>query len=353
MAQQTAEFLLEQYRTYPASQPEDLMKALYQSVFGCGHLVNDPSAAAAYIRTEAENRPNRQPYTEPLDGDYTRVYLSVLQTGLSADTLARLLVLSVSEPHGDVSELESKLAVLTELVQQKKLPFSEQQTAEKLAAWRGAGYPACHHSDRYRDTYRPAYRLIHDRYIPWLPLFAAIDRILSQKGNVLAAIEGGSASGKTTLSKMLENVYDCNVFHMDDFFLQPHQRTKERLAEIGGNVDYERFDSEVLKPLCEEKPVSYRRFDCGSMTIQQPVTMPVKRINIVEGAYSMHPTLAEHYDLSLFLHIDPQLQKKRIEIRNTPFMQEKFFNIWIPMENRYFAHTDIESRCTLVMEVKE
>lgn len=329
------------------------MKALYQSVFGCGHLVNDPSSAAAYIKTEAENCPDRQPYTEALDGDYTRVYLSVLQAGLSADTLARLLALSASEPHGDVSELEQKLAVLTELVQQKKLPFSEAKTAEKLAAWRDAGYPACHHSDRYREAYHPAYRLIHNRYIPWLPLFAAIDRTLAQKGKVLAAIEGGSASGKTTLAKMLENVYDCNVFHMDDFFLQPHQRTKERLAEIGGNVDYERFDSEVLTPLCEGKPVDYRRFDCGSMTIQPPVTLPVKRINIVEGAYSMHPTLAAHYDLSLFLRIDPQLQQKRIRVRNTPFMQEKFFNIWIPMENRYFAHTDIEKRCTLVMEVKE
>lgn len=353
MAWQTAEFLLAQYRAYPSSQPEDLMKALYQSVFGCGHLVNDPSAAAAYIRTEAESCPNRQPYTEPLDGDYTRVYLSVLQTGLSADTLAKLLVLSASEPHGDVSELESKLAVLTDLVEQRKLPFSAQETADKLAAWRNADYPACHHSESYRDAYRPAYRLIHNRYIPYLPLFAAIDRTLAQKGKVLAAIEGGSASGKTTLSKMLESVCDCNVFHMDDFFLQPHQRTKERLAEIGGNVDYERFDNEVMQPLCEGEPVRYRRFDCGSMTIQQPVMMPVKRINIVEGAYSMHPTLAKRYDLSLFLHIDPQLQKKRIEIRNTPFMQEKFFHIWIPMENRYFAHTDIRSRCTLVMEVKE
>lgn len=34
----TEQFLLEQYIGHPASQLQDLRKALYQSVFGCGHL---------------------------------------------------------------------------------------------------------------------------------------------------------------------------------------------------------------------------------------------------------------------------------------------------------------------------
>lgn len=33
--------------------------------------------------------------------------------------------------------------------------------------------------------------------------------------------------------------------HMDDFYLQGRQRTYERLNEVGGNVDYERFAKEV------------------------------------------------------------------------------------------------------------
>ena len=50
----TREFLLGQLARYPASRLQDLRKALYQSTFGCGHLVNDPTAAAAYLRKEAE-----------------------------------------------------------------------------------------------------------------------------------------------------------------------------------------------------------------------------------------------------------------------------------------------------------
>lgn len=48
---------------------------------------------------------------------------------------------------------------------------------------------------------------------------------------MLVAIEGGSASGKTTLGELLQNVYDCPVFHMDDFFLRPEQRTEARFTQ--------------------------------------------------------------------------------------------------------------------------
>ena len=50
---------------------------------------------------------------------------------------------------------------------------------------------------------------------------------------------------------------DCNVIHMDDFYLQPHQRTTKRMREPGGNVDYERFETEVLQPMLTGEAVSY------------------------------------------------------------------------------------------------
>ena len=57
-----------------------------------------------------------------------------------------------------------------------------------------------------------------------------IDELLSRQGRVLVAIDGKCASGKTTLAARLAECYDCNVFHMDDFFLRPEQRTEERYA---------------------------------------------------------------------------------------------------------------------------
>ena len=76
-----------------------------------------------------------------------------------------------------------------------------------------------------------------------------IDRLLALESQVIVAIDGNCTAGKTTLANQLAEIYDCNIFHMDDFFRRPEQRTVERFAEIGGNVDYERFNKEVLLPL--------------------------------------------------------------------------------------------------------
>ena len=88
---------------------------------------------------------------------------------------------------------------------------------------------------------------------------------------------------------------------MDDFFLRPEQRTEARFTQPGGNVDRERFLEEVLIPLREGRPIDYRRFDCATFTIAPPQRIKAGTLNIVEGAYSMHPDLAPYYDLSVFL----------------------------------------------------
>ncbi len=183
-------------------------------------------------------------------------------------------------------------------------------------------------------------------------IISEIDKLLC-KDSVIVTIEGGSASGKTTLSSMLQEVYDCNVFHMDDFFLQAYQRTPERLAQVGGNVDRERFYSEVLQSLKSGETVSYRRFDCQTQTLGEPIIAPHKKLTVVEGAYSMHPAFSRYYDLAVFLDIDPAYQRKRILIRNSPNLATRFFNEWIPMENKYFSETKIKEKSDLILYINE
>ena len=76
-----------------------------------------------------------------------------------------------------------------------------------------------------------------------------IDDLLKTGDQIVIAIDGNCTAGKTTLASVLAKEYDCNVFHMDDFFLRPEQRTAQRYAQPGGNVDYERFREEVMIPL--------------------------------------------------------------------------------------------------------
>ena len=140
---------------------------------------------------------------------------------------------------------------------------------------------------------------------------------------------------------------------MDDFFLRPQQRTEARLAEPGGNVDRERFYGEVLAPLARGEAVQYRRYDCRTRTLAAPVEIAPKPLNIIEGAYSMHPALAGHYDFSAFLRIPPELQRARLQARNGPEARERFLRVWIPLEEAYFAAADTAGRCNLILEVDE
>ena len=127
--------------------------------------------------------------------------------------------------------------------------------------------------------------------------------------------------------------------------------TPEVEAEVGGNLDRERFYDEIIVPLTKNETVTYRPFDCGSQTLDDPITVPPKKLTIVEGVYSTHPAFSRYYDLAVFLDIDPEYQKKRILARNSPRFAERFFNEWIPLENRYFEGTDIKKRSDLIISI--
>ena len=176
-----------------------------------------------------------------------------------------------------------------------------------------------------------------DFYAKYIPIFADIEQLLTKtdKDQILVAVDGQCASGKSILGQLLAQTYDANLFHMDDFFLRPKQRTKERLKEVGGNVDYERFKEEVLTPLKQKEEFCYRIYDCCRQCFTEEVRVPVKRLNIIEGAYSRHPYFGDCYDLVYCLTIEEEEQKKRIRERNGSDMLKRFLEEWIPKENAY------------------
>ena len=347
--ERTRTAILAHCAAYPHLMMEDLFKFLYQSTHGCEHMIASAERVVEYLAREAQTAPVDGSLTETLDGEYTRVFLSYFREGLSVETFGKLFCLSAKHEEGAKESLEEKLSVAQELAKEGLLPFAADAFWHACLAWRRAGYPPIHHSEEFREAYHPAYRVISNEYIPFLPLFARLDRRL-REGRVILAVEGGSASGKTTLAALLEKLYDCTVFHMDDFFLRPEQRTPERLSEVGGNVDRERFLAEVLLPLRRGEAVAYRPYDCATGKVASPTMVFTKELVVLEGAYSMHPELAEHYDLSVFLHISPERQQARIQKRNSPAMAKRFFREWIPLENRYFDGTNAPARCDIIVE---
>ena len=175
-----------------------------------------------------------------------------------------------------------------------------------------------------------------------------IDELLERQPQVLVAIDGDCGGGKTTLAGYLKQLYDCNVLPMDYFFLSPEQKTVERLNQPGGNVDYERFLTEVLTPLRAGQAFTYRPYDCATGNFGAEIEVPERKLSIVEGVYSLHPALADAYHIKVFIGVTPDLQLQRIIERDGAEMLERFHEEWIPLEKHYLAYFNIEGRCDFV-----
>ena len=172
----------------------------------------------------------------------------------------------------------------------------------------------------------------------------------TKKRPYVIAIDGMSGSGKSTLARQIQEKYpQSNVFHMDDYFLQSHQRTTERLEEVGGNVDYERFQDEIIEHLGDREGIVYRAYDCSTQTLGKEIHKIWCPLVIIEGAYSQHPFFGDVYDFLVFCKVSEDEQRRRICKRNGEAMLDRFVNEWIPKENAYFQKYEIEEKSGLVL----
>ena len=188
------------------------------------------------------------------------------------------------------------------------------------------------------------------------PAPAGYDRLVQtirrrlQGAPLLIAIDGRCGAGKTTLPQRLQQELGGRVFHMDDFFLRPVQRTAERLAHPGENVDHERFLAEVLGPARQGLPVTFRPYLCRRQALGDAVHAEAAALTVVEGAYACHPALWDSYDLRVFLTVDAAEQLRRIEARSGPEKLRMFRDRWIPLEESYFTAFDLPARCDMALK---
>ena len=110
--------IIEHYERYPKMRIADLFKYLFQSAFGCEHLVLSEESAIENIKREYANIKKLQTVlTDRLDGEYSRVHLSYLDRGIAPETLGKLFCLSAKAESFGNDELQEKLRVVRELIE--------------------------------------------------------------------------------------------------------------------------------------------------------------------------------------------------------------------------------------------
>lgn len=341
-------------RRFREMTPCDAVKLAYQSAFGPGHMIADPASALERLRAEYDALPEKNTgaaLTEEIGGGFVRLHLAALDPDLlPLEAVNALFCRSAQMAADSAAEVfASAIADIRRGCREGYLPFAPETLETYLEEYGRAGMPAVSHSEAYRKAYAPAYRVIRKEFVPYLAPIGAIYRRLAGKGRAVVAIDGMAGSGKSTLAELLAALTGGEVIHMDDFFLPPAKRTADRLAQPGGNVDYERFAAEVCPGLESGEAFSYGVFDCSVMEIAGCREIPASPVRIVEGSYAMHPHFGRYAGVSLFLHLSPEEQMRRITERNGERIAEKFRNIWIPMENRYFREKHVAERCRFVI----
>lgn len=337
-----ADCLKEQTAKYKEFKLRDLLKQAYQGAYGAGHAAINRKKAWNYFSWEFEKVPAEDiALFEVISPDYCRINLGAWKKAdLPKEWLFNMFLAS-TEIFPDSAELfKSYLEQITGL-----FPETADEMTEFIKQHRGE---AVHHSREYVKVHRPSYRIVSTRFITMLPVLKAAAKLPENKVKVIA-IDGKSASGKTTLAGQLSAVLNAQVIHMDDFFLPQNLRTPARFAKAGGNVHYERFKAEVLPLLRKESGFTYRRFDCSKMAPGELRQIKAAKWRIVEGAYSLHPSFGNYADLKIFFDITPAEQMKRIIKRNGEEKAKIFAARWIPFEEKYIKQTKVRERADMIL----
>lgn len=331
-------YLKEQRARHPSMEARDALKLCYQAAFGAEHLLSDVNKAKDYFFREFEGvSTTDEPVFERISHEVCRVNLgSWKKEGLPADWLFNMFLLSCKiKP--DSSKTFAEYAVEAS----KEFDGFDAFFDEYLKG----GIRPVHHSDCYRAAEQPHYRVVKSEITEIIPL---LQKINSANAKVVL-IDGRAASGKTTVSTLLEKVCGSETVHMDHFFLPPSLRSKERLSEIGGNIHYERFSAEVLPHLHSGKDFTYKVFDCSKMDYGQNRIIKNAPFIVVEGSYSAHPYFENYADVKVFSDVDASEQMRRIILRNGELLAERFANEWIPMEENYFAYYKIKENADIII----
>jgi len=184
----------------------------------------------------------------------------------------------------------------------------------------------------------------------YIKLYNLIEKLQKTNEQIVIAIDGNSTSGKTTFAEVLNQKYDANIIHMDDYFRSQAQGPSSKV--YANNIDFERFLDRIVKPIENNLDIKYQSFNCKTQKLSNDIILKKKQITIVEGAYSMHPDIIQIYNLKIFLKSSLFQQIRRVIKRNGFKELKLFLKIWIPKENAYFKHDKIREKSDFVFKSK-
>ncbi len=152
-----------------------------------------------------------------------------------------------------------------------------------------------------------------------------VGHLLAEQPRVLVGIDGPDAAGKTTLADALAAVLPGPVIRASiDGFHNP-RRIRLRQGELSAqgyyrdSFDYPALEAGLLDPFARGEPsVTTRIFDhrVDASRQQSPTPVPARAVLVFDGVFLLRPQLRDRWDLSVYLHVSPEVTLRRAEIRD-------------------------------------
>ena len=155
-------YLIEHLDTHPLATSSDIIKFCFQATFGAEHLLKDLKAARYYFDIEYDStNPKETIVIEALSDQVARVNFSGYKyAGYDKEALWEAFVKSASKTRGSEQEFIYNLNTCCDML----LKYYDKEKAnlliEEINNYLDQGIRPIHHSDLYRNSYNPHYRLI-------------------------------------------------------------------------------------------------------------------------------------------------------------------------------------------------
>lgn len=155
--------LLEHFAAYPDMQPQDAVKLVYQHTFGPGHMIKDARRAAMILQQEMASLTlgRKEPLYESIGNGLCRLNLRpCVEKGLDSEFVLRLFLEAAQSTTATKREFRQNLRVLEKLAEEDETPFDHVELDLFMIHYEEKGFPSVHHSEVYRASYAPAYRVV-------------------------------------------------------------------------------------------------------------------------------------------------------------------------------------------------
>ncbi len=156
------DYLLNQLKLHPSAKPIDIIKQCYQSAFGAEHLLSNLDMAKEYLIKEYNSVDACDGLLyEEISNDISRVNLRVWKyRGYDIDKLFELFVKSLIINNNVSKDMYTYLDIATSVIKENNLSFSYEEWLDILTKYKESGINPVHHSNCYRETEAPAYRIV-------------------------------------------------------------------------------------------------------------------------------------------------------------------------------------------------